>query len=192
MMAGPSSPRPVWCGSLSKPPKNPRPRGRYSVTHLKQTLSAVRFVLTVGFAVFLGSTAFAQDPIDAASNPIKHVVMIIKENRSYDQYFGKFPGADGATTGVTSTGAIVTMGQTPDQMPYDLGHGWGDTHTAMDKGKMDKFDLVGNGNVGGVLMGYTQMDQTTIPNYWSYAQHFALGDAMFSSLAGGSFGNHIY
>ena len=128
----------------------------------------------------------------AQATPIKHIVIILKENRSFDEYLGKFPGVDGATQGKTSTGQIVTLGQTPDRLPYDLGHGWGDTHTAVDGGKMDQFDLVSDGNVNGVMLGYTQMSQSDIPNYWSYAQHFEVGDAMFSSLAGPSFGNHLY
>jgi len=73
---------------------------------------------------------------------IQHIVFIIKENRSFDQYFGTFPGADGAVSGKTSTGATIPLGQTPDKMAHDLGHGWWDAHTAIDGGSMDKFDKV--------------------------------------------------
>src|SRR5437016_3064882 len=38
--------------------------------------------------------------------PIKHVIFIIKENRSFDQYFGLFPGARGTTTGKAKTGIV--------------------------------------------------------------------------------------
>jgi phospholipase C len=148
-------------------------------------------MLILAAGMFVPDVAPAQE-LPSQSTPIQHVVFLIKENRSFDEYFGKFPGANGATKGTTSTGQVVTLGQTPDHLPYDLGHGWADTHTAIDGGKMDKFDLIGNGNVNGVLMGYTQMSQSDIPNYWSYAQHFELGDGMFASLAGPSFGNHIY
>jgi phospholipase C len=41
-----------------------------------------------------------------AQTPIHHVVFLMKENRSFDQYFGKFPGADGATTGTMSDGRL--------------------------------------------------------------------------------------
>ena len=40
----------------------------------------------------------------AFRSKIQHIVFIIKENRSFDTYFGTFPGADGATTGLVSTG----------------------------------------------------------------------------------------
>src|SRR5215831_2662055 len=33
---------------------------------------------------------------------IEHIVFIVKENRSFDNYFGTFPGAEGATSGQTS------------------------------------------------------------------------------------------
>jgi phospholipase C len=122
-------------------------------------------------------------------NSIKHIVFIIKENRSFDQYFGTFPGADGATTGKTSTGATIPLGQTPDKMAHDIGHGWTDAHVAIDNGKMDKFDLVSHGSD---LTGYTQMHEADIPNYFAYAKQFVLADRMFSSLMGPSFPNHLY
>lgn len=37
-----------------------------------------------------------------------------------------------------------------------------------------------------------QFYQFDIPNYWAYAQTFALADNNFSSLTGASFGNHLY
>jgi len=120
---------------------------------------------------------------------IQHIVFIIKENRSFDQYFGTFPGADGAVRGKTSTGATIPLGQTPDKMAHDLGHGWWDAHTAIDGGNMDKFDKVSGGSD---LTGYTQMHEADIPNYFAYARQFVLADRMFSSLMGPSFPNHLY
>ncbi len=43
---------------------------------------------------------------------IKHIVFLIKENRSFDTYFGTFPGADGATLGRTSHGKVVQLSRT--------------------------------------------------------------------------------
>src|SRR6266849_2519633 len=45
---------------------------------------------------------------------IKHIVFIVKENRTFDNYFGTFPGADGATSGSISTGEVVPLGHAPD------------------------------------------------------------------------------
>jgi hypothetical protein len=43
-------------------------------------------------------------PAAAAPSPIKHIVFILEENRSFDNVFGRFPGADGATTAKLSVG----------------------------------------------------------------------------------------
>ena len=123
---------------------------------------------------------------------IQHIVYILKENRSFDNYFGTFPDAEGATTGVTSTGDEIQLGHTPDRTPRDLGHGWEDAHTAMDSGRMDQFDLVQAGNVGGDMLSMTQLLASDIPNYWSYAEHFALADHMFGAITADSFPNHLY
>lgn len=124
-------------------------------------------------------------------NVIQHIVFIIKENRSFDNYFGTFPGANGATSGKVSNGNTITLGHTPDRV-RDMGHAWNDTITAVDGGLMDKFDLVQHGNVSGDYMSMTQMYQSDIPNYWNYAQAFTLSDATFSSTKAASFSNHLY
>jgi phospholipase C len=144
----------------------------------------------------LGQDAVTSAPTDvsipAGLTNIRHFVFIIKENRTFDNYFGTFPNADGATTGTLSTGQVIPLGRTPDQTPYDLGHAWAASIGAVDGGKMDRFDLVANGNKGGQMMSYTQLTQTDIPNYWKYAQNFALADRMFSSSRSDSFPNHLY
>src|SRR5436190_3731983 len=73
---------------------------------------------------------------------IQHIVFIIKENRTFDHYFGTFPGADGVTSGVISTGDRIPLRRARDRMPHDIGHEWSDAHTAMHDGRMDRFDLV--------------------------------------------------
>jgi phospholipase C len=45
--------------------------------------------------------------------PIQHVIFLVKENRTFDNYFGRFPGANGATTGTTSDGRTVPLGPLP-------------------------------------------------------------------------------
>jgi phospholipase C len=122
---------------------------------------------------------------------IQHIVFMIKENRTFDNYFGTFPGADGASTCTISTGQTIPLGHTPDQV-RDMGHNWGDAVLAMDGGKMDKFDLVQWGNINGDYMSCSQYVQTDLPNYWTYAQTFTLADHFFSSLQGPSFPNHLY
>lgn len=122
---------------------------------------------------------------------IQHIVFIIKENRSFNNYFGLFPGAVGASSCKVSNGSTISLGHTPDRV-RDMGHNWSDAVTAIDGGKMDKFDLVALGNVNGDYMSCSQLQQTDIPNYWTYAKNFVLADHMFSSLKGPSFPNHLY
>jgi phospholipase C len=122
---------------------------------------------------------------------IQHIIFIIKENRSFDNYFGQYPGADGATSGTTSAGQVLTLRHTPDQV-VDIGHEWVAALTAVDDGKMDRFDLIPFGDVNGQYMAYSQVSPSDIPNYYTYAQHFVLADKMFSSVHGDSFENHLY
>jgi phospholipase C len=124
---------------------------------------------------------------------IRHVVYIIKENRSFDSFYGTFPGANGASTAVISSGQTITLGHQGDQIPHDVtGHGWWDAITGMNNGKMDRFDLVTAGSTNGDYLAFTQLHQADIPNYWIYAQNFVLSDNTFSSLQGASFPNHLY
>jgi phospholipase C len=125
-------------------------------------------------------------------NKIKHIVFIVKENRTFDNYFGTFPGADGATSGTISTGEVIPLGQAPDMTPRDIDHSYQAAIEAIDGGAMDRFDLIAGGNVNGDFLAYTQYTESDIPNYFRYARHFVLADAFFSSLQGPSFPNHLY
>jgi phospholipase C len=137
--------------------------------------------------VSLTGTAITGGTIDV----IQHIVFIIKENRSFNNFFGTFPGANGATSGPISTGQILTLGHTPDR-GRDMGHAWTDAVTAINGGKMNQFDLVQFGNINGDYESMSLFYQSDIPNYWSYAQNFTLSDATFSSIKSGSFPNHFY
>ena len=123
---------------------------------------------------------------------IKHVVFIVKENRSFDHYFGRFPGALGANTGVTSTGQVVPLAVPPDQTMNDIDHTWTGALTGINGGKMNGFDLISGGNTNGNLLSYTSMTEAQIPNYYAYARYYALGDKMFSAIHSDSFPNHLY
>jgi phospholipase C len=154
--------------------------------------------LTVLVAFSFILRAVSQEPNAIPGNTgnisqIQHVIYIIKENRSFDSFWGTYPGANGATTAKISTGQTINMGHQADQMPYDIsGHSWFDAFTGIDGGAMDRFDLVTAGSTNGDYLGFQQLHQADIPNYWKYAQNFVLGDAMFSALQGASFPNHLY
>jgi len=123
---------------------------------------------------------------------IQHIVLIIKENRSFDNMFGTFPNANGATQGMISNGQTITLGHTPDTTPRDIAHTWDAALEAWDAGRMDRFDLIPGGNENGDYLSMTQLHESDIPNYWTYAQDFVLGDAMFSGSHAPSFPSHLY
>ena len=120
---------------------------------------------------------------------IEHVVFIVKENRTFDNYFGTFPGADGAICGEIHTGDIIPLSRQPDMLRHDIDHSFNAAVTAINGGRMNQFDLIQGGMD---LSGYSQFLEEDIPNYWAYARYFTLADAMFSSLTGPSFPNHLY
>ena len=105
-----------------------------------------------------------------AATPITHAVFIMMENHTFDNFFGQYPGANG-----------ITEPQAPDPISQDYVHAGTALTAEMDGGKMDNFPVEGQ-------VQYTQAD---IPNYWSYAQHFGLGDDFFTSLATSSTPNHL-
>jgi phospholipase C len=123
--------------------------------------------------------------------PIKHIIILIKENRSFDSMFGRFQGADGATQARISTGATVPLVRQPDRLFLDLGHAGATAALAVDNGKMDRFDLLPGASQLGHDMSLSQFHQPDIPNYWKYAQHFTLDDHFFSTIMGPSFPNHL-
>jgi phospholipase C len=126
-----------------------------------------------------------------AQSPIKHVVFIIKENRSFDNLFGTFPGADGATRGMRADGSTVALGRTPDHTLVDVDHQRLAAVTAIDGGRMDGFDQLAGALQNGKDIAMSQYRQEDIPNYWALASTFTLDDHFFSTIAGPTFPNHL-
>lgn len=128
------------------------------------------------------STFASDDP-----TPIQHIVFVIKENRTFDNYFGGFPGADGVTSGITSTGQRVALSHLDDCDEAALCNGWSCSLEAMADGKMNRFDLPTDN-----LDAYGRMTEQDIPNYWAYASSFVLAGRFFSAVHGPSFPNHLF
>src|SRR2546423_2906727 len=122
---------------------------------------------------------------------IDHIVFIIKENHSFDNYFGRFPGADGIMVGRLSTGRVVPLTEAPDQVYPDLAHSTEAAFAAYNGGRMNRFDRITGAVTLGVDHAYTQMYPRDIPNYWAYARRFTLDDHFFSSIMGPTFPNHL-
>jgi len=155
----------------------------------------------LGLALPAPGRAATPDAACTAPGTIQHVIFLIKENRTFDNYFGKFPGADGATTALDSAGQVVPLNPADDgNFGCDINHSWDSAQNAYDCTVMDKFDTISFSGANCdrsqpppyTNHSLTQFSQADIPNYWAYAKHFTLGDHMFSSLMGPSYPNHLY
>ena len=149
------------------------------------------FLITAAALAGCGGAAPAatDDPALATSVPIKHVVVIVKENHTFDNYFGSFPGADGTSVCPTANG---TCPHAPDSTPRDLCHEHSCALTEWDHGRMDGWGAVSGTSVGGDSLAYAQYGESDIPNYWAYARTFTLGDRFFASMLGPSFPGHLF
>lgn len=143
-------------------------------------------------------TPDAAPPIDAAPDapppipiPIKHVVVVVKENHTFDNYFGSFPGAEGAKLAKTKNG-MITPPHAPDKTPRDLCHQHSCALTDWNGGAMDGWDDVSGSSVNGDNLAYAQYQESDIPNYWQYARHFVLADHFFANVLGPSFPGHTF
>ncbi len=146
---------------------------------------------------------------------IKHVVVIMQENRSFDSYFGTYPGADGIPMANGQPAVCVPdpmSGQciAPYHDPADVNHGGPHGRDAaladINGGQMNGFigmaqqgrgQSCANPNdpvctIPGAtdVMGYH--DGENIPNYWAYAKNFVLQDHMFEPDLSWSLPAHLY
>ncbi len=119
---------------------------------------------------------------------IKHVVVIMQENRSFDNLFMGFPGADTVTSG-PDLGTTVPL----KPVPFEDGHDADHTHTGflgdLHGGKMDGF---ARSDYPTPDYGYAYVPQSETIPYWTLAQRFTIGDRMFASNSGPSFVAHQY
>src|SRR5215813_4096938 len=151
--------------------------------------------------------------VPAGIHKIKHVIIVMQENRSFDSYFGTFPGADG----------IPMLNQVPvvcapnpaggcDQPHHDTAdvngggpHAAGNAVADVDGGRMDGFirqrhaarstctvlgDPACHTSGAPDLMGYHNAAE--IPNYWAYARDFVLQDHMFEAVRSWSLPDRLY
>ncbi len=161
-------------------------------------LSRRRFLQTSAMAVAGGvlfsctggrTTPSVDDPTASidTNTPIKRVIYVMLENRSFNNLFGKFPGVTGTTTGV-EYGSEKPLIPCPDWLPGDLPHDRAAYLNCVNGGTLDGF---GTG-IYGSTYAYTQFDEPQIPNYWLWAKEYAISDKFFASAAGPSYGNHYY
>ncbi len=130
--------------------------------------------------------------LPATGNPvhkyIKHVIVIIQENRSFENFFAGYPGADAPLYGYAGH-QKVKLQQITFKGP-NLRHDWHSSLGEWDKGKMDGFHKFGSGQYG-AYAAYSYVERSLVQPYWDMANQYVLADAMFPTEFGGSFTAHL-
>ena len=178
--------------------------------------SRLGLLLAVALTAACSSPGSAQPAATAAPSgiqKIKHVVVIMQENRSFDSYFGTFPGADGIPmqNGVPTVcapdaaGTCIKPYHDPNNKNSGGPHGQTNAAADINGGKLDgfvtqaekggkaclsAFDPNCSNGVQNAVMGYH--DQREIPNYWAYATNYTLQDRMFEPNASWSLPEHLF
>ncbi|GAC1367642.1 MAG: hypothetical protein NVSMB47_18640 [Polyangiales bacterium] len=124
--------------------------------------------------------------------PIKHVIVIVKENHTFDNYFGSFPGAEGITSITLKSGATITPPHAPDRTSRDLCHMHSCGLTDWNGGAMNGWEDVSGSDSGGDKLAWAQYGESDIPNYWAYAKTFTLADHFFSNALAPSWPGHMF
>ncbi len=130
---------------------------------------------------------------------IDHIIVLMKENHSYDNYFGMLERGDGFTLGPDG----LPLNSNPDasghpvrahhlSLPlnssFHVNQTWNDSHRQWNNGAMDGF--VTTTNSSDVPMGY--FDETDLPWYYSFARSYGIGDRYFSSCLAQTFPNRRF
>ena len=165
-----------------------------------------------GCSSTVGTTAPVPTGSNNPSSSIQHVVIIFQENRSFNNLFMNFPGAETATTGkckefdpqgyppVCKGGQIVTLKPislkigTPEQ-GKDIEHGHRAFKVEYDGGKMDGFgslyeSTTGAGGRPARTFPYSYVSRKEVQPYWDMASQYTLADHMFSTATTDSFVAH--
>lgn len=117
---------------------------------------------------------------------IRYVIVVVKENHTFDNYFTGFPGAASAAKAERSDGTKVTRPVAPNtRLDQDLCHSNNCGKRAFADGNMNGFDRNNAGE-----LAFIRYPEEQIPNYWQYARNFVLADHMFSTTLGPSLPGH--
>lgn len=156
------------------------------------------FVLVLAILLLVDQVQWAQAD-SQTQTPIKHFIVMMQENHTFDNYFGTYPGADGFPAGTKMpvdpkdpTAGYVEPWHIGNSTITDLSHSGSTFIEQFNNGKMNGFVSALNrrNQDGKVAMGY--YDDRDIPYYWNLADNYVLFDRFFSSAKDGSFANHMY
>jgi phospholipase C len=136
----------------------------------------------------------------ATTTPIQHLVILMQENHTFDNYFGTYPGANGIPLGTQmpadpndpSAGYILPWHLGPEITLSDLSHSRATFDDQYNNGKMDGFVWALNQRNQDGRLSMAYYDERDIPYYWNLADNYVLFDNFFSSAKDGSLVNHIF
>lgn len=160
------------------------------------------FAVTLGFGLLSWNVVWAQKdlPKDQTRTPIEHIIVVIQNNHTFDNYFGTYPGVDGIPPDVCmpvdpanpENQDCVRSYHLGNRPLEDLNHSTTTFFRQYNEGRMDGFvhalNLVNQD--GGISMGY--YDDRDLPYYWNIADEYVLFDRFFSAAHGGSVWNRMY
>ena len=139
-----------------------------------------------------GDSASTDAALDGgAIIPIHHVIVIVKESHTFDNYFGSFPGAEGIAQ-CQLMSSTIPCPHAPDRTLRDLCSSHDCAITDWNGGQMNGWESVSGSTQLGDHLAWAQYQEADIPNYWAYARHFALGDHFFANELGPSFPGHMF
>ncbi len=129
-------------------------------------------------------------PPAKAGKYFKHIVIIIQENRTYDNLFATFPGGDGVTVGKGHTGQNIPLAKANLESRISPGNGYECCWIRdWNNGRMNGFDTVNIGPINGQYV-YQYVDPAQIVPYWDLARQYVLSDHMFQTEGSGSYTAH--
>jgi len=156
---------------------------------------------TPSTVILSGAPSSARGAVEGrAHTPIKHVVFVIQENRSFNDLFMGYPGATTATYGYDRTGEKITLQPIGLVTQWDIEHSAAAFFAACDgRGKLrgTRCAMDGwNGEKAGighpVNYAYAYVPRDQIAPYWTIAKQYVLADETFASNLDGSFVAHQY
>jgi hypothetical protein len=126
-------------------------------------LVALIAAATAGIGVYVA--AGGNSTTSRATTPaINHIVILLRENHTYDNLFGRFPGGAGTTVGRSVTGKLVALDRTPQLIRRNPGHTGASTDTALADGQLNGFSRLDNAVQGDDKISLSQFLPADIPD----------------------------
>jgi phospholipase C len=173
-------------------------------------LSTLICGVAAGCSGSVGSAPAAGPRTSSAPSTIRHIVMLVQENRSFDNIFAGFPGANTTMEGACKPAPwckgshviplhSVPLKTGPKNRGQDICHSHACFETECDPTaahvcRMDGFDKINFGEMGNLGIAkdypYAYVDRSETKPYWDLAKQYTLADEMFFTETASSFISH--